>query len=124
LRLSKNTPQVSAPYPHFAPPSFAPGASMLPTPGKAPESSVASAKTAAGVAIPSPLVGTAYLAPKPDAQPFIKVGDTVQEGQTLLIIEAMKVMNPIAAPSGGTVLEICVANGAPVEFDQTLVRLG
>ncbi|MEP3224967.1 MAG: acetyl-CoA carboxylase biotin carboxyl carrier protein [Parasphingorhabdus sp.] len=69
----------------------------------------------------SPMVGTAYLAPDPDAANFISVGDTVATGDTLLIIEAMKVMNPIQAESAGTVKAILVENGQPVEFDQPLV---
>ncbi|MBI3675533.1 MAG: acetyl-CoA carboxylase biotin carboxyl carrier protein [Proteobacteria bacterium] len=72
-------------------------------------------------AVPSPMVGTVYVAPQPGAAPFIKVGDAVKEGDTLLIVEAMKTMNPIAAPKGGTVREICVSDAQPVEFGQTLV---
>ena len=67
------------------------------------------------------MVGTAYLAPEPGAAAFVKVGDQVSKGQTLLIIEAMKVMNPIAAASAGTVKAILVDNAQPVEFDQPLV---
>lgn len=69
----------------------------------------------------SPMVGTAYLAAEPGAKPFIAVGKTVAAGDTLLIVEAMKVMNPITAPSAGTVKAILVENGQPVEFDQPLV---
>jgi acetyl-CoA carboxylase biotin carboxyl carrier protein len=72
-------------------------------------------------AIRSPMVGTAYLAPEPSAPNFVSVGGKVNAGDTLLIIEAMKVMNPITAPHGGTVKAIMVANGAPVEFDQPLI---
>ncbi len=72
-------------------------------------------------ALKSPMVGTVYLYPEPGAKPFINVGDTVSEGQTLLIIEAMKVMNPIAAPRAGKVSRICIDNGQPVEYDQPLV---
>ena len=72
-------------------------------------------------AMKSPMVGTAYLFPEPGAKPFINVGDTVSEGQTLLIIEAMKVMNPIAAPKAGKIARILVDNGQPVEYDQPLV---
>mgnify|MGYP001270282281 CR=1 FL=1 len=84
---------------------------------------VASAPVAADHpgAVKSPMVGTAYLTPEPDAAPFISVGATVAEGQTILIIEAMKVMNPIAAPRAGKVTQILVAGGQPVEFDQPLV---
>lgn len=72
-------------------------------------------------AVKSPMVGTAYLTPDPDAAPFVSVGQQVAAGETLLIIEAMKVMNPIAAPSAGTVKEILVQSGQPVEFDQPLM---
>ena len=72
-------------------------------------------------AVKSPMVGTAYLSPEPDAAAFIKVGDTVSEGQTLLIVEAMKTMNPITAPWAGKITQIIVQNEQPVEFDQPLV---
>ena len=75
-------------------------------------------------AIRSPMVGTAYLHPEPGADPFIKVGDKVKAGQTLLIVEAMKVMNPIAAPADGTVTQILIENAQPVEYDQPLVVVG
>ncbi len=72
-------------------------------------------------AVKSPMVGTAYLAAEPGAANFVKVGDTVSEGQTLLIVEAMKTMNPIAAPKSGKVTQIIVANEQPVEFDEVLL---
>ncbi|MFN4088320.1 MAG: acetyl-CoA carboxylase biotin carboxyl carrier protein [Alphaproteobacteria bacterium] len=72
-------------------------------------------------AVTSPMVGTAYLGSEPSAPPFVKVGDTVAKGDTLLIIEAMKVMNQIPAPRAGTVKQILVANGAPVEFGELLM---
>ena len=72
-------------------------------------------------AVKSPMVGTAYLSPEPSAAAFIKVGDTVSEGQTLLIVEAMKTMNPITAPRAGKITQIIVQNEQPVEFDQPLV---
>ena len=72
-------------------------------------------------AVTSPMVGTAYIGPEPGAQPFVKVGQTVKEGDTLLIVEAMKTMNPITAPHGGVVREICVKDAEPVEFGQTLI---
>jgi acetyl-CoA carboxylase biotin carboxyl carrier protein len=72
-------------------------------------------------AVKSPMVGTAYLTPEPDAAPFVNVGDKVAAGDTLLIIEAMKVMNPIIAPNGGTVKTVLVESGQPVEFDQPLM---
>lgn len=69
----------------------------------------------------SPMVGTAYLSPEPGATAFVKVGDRVSKGQTVLIIEAMKVMNPIQAPAAGTVSEIHVQDGQPVEFGEPLL---
>jgi acetyl-CoA carboxylase biotin carboxyl carrier protein len=72
-------------------------------------------------AVTAPMVGTAYCAPEPGAAAFIKVGDTVRIGQTLLIIEAMKVMNPVAAPRAGTVTEILVRDAQPVEYGEVLL---
>ncbi|MBT5665550.1 MAG: acetyl-CoA carboxylase biotin carboxyl carrier protein [Rhodospirillaceae bacterium] len=73
--------------------------------------------------VPSPMVGTAYLASGPGEAPFVKTGDEVSEGQTLMIIEAMKVMNPILAPRGGVVRQIFVEDGQPVEFGEALMAL-
>lgn len=75
-------------------------------------------------ALKSPMVGTAYLAPEPGAPDFMKVGDSVKEGDTLLIVEAMKVMNPITANKSGTIKAILIENAQPVEFDQPLVVIG
>jgi acetyl-CoA carboxylase biotin carboxyl carrier protein len=72
-------------------------------------------------ALKSPMVGTAYLTPEPDAASFVSVGQQVKAGDTVLIIEAMKVMNPIIAPNAGTVTAIYVESGQPVEFDQPLL---
>ena len=72
-------------------------------------------------ALKSPMVGTVYHAASPEAAPFVSVGDTVKEGDTIVIIEAMKVMNPITATKGGKVTQVLVANGQPVEYDQPLV---
>lgn len=72
-------------------------------------------------AVPSPMVGTAYLASAPGARPFVEVGQAVREGQTLLIIEAMKTMNQIPAPRSGTVTAILVEDSQPVEFGEPLV---
>jgi acetyl-CoA carboxylase biotin carboxyl carrier protein len=74
-------------------------------------------------AVPSPMVGTVYLSPEPGAKVFISVGQTVKEGDTLFIVEAMKTMNPITSPRGGTVSEICVSDAQPIEFGQTLCIL-
>jgi acetyl-CoA carboxylase biotin carboxyl carrier protein len=74
-------------------------------------------------ALRSPMVGTVYLAPEPGAAPFIKLGDQVAPGQTLLIIEAMKVMNQIPAPKAGRVAQLLIENGSPVEYGQVLLIL-
>ena len=71
--------------------------------------------------VPSPMVGTAYWSPEPGAKPFIEVGSKVSAGQTLLIIEAMKTMNQIPSPRAGTVTQILVEDGQPVEFGEPLV---
>ena len=103
---------VAAPAAPAAAPASAPA-------GEAPAAAPAAPDTAN--AIKSPMVGTCYLSPEPGADNFVKVGDKVKAGDTLLIIEAMKVMNPIAAASAGTVKAILVDNAQPVEFDQPLV---
>jgi acetyl-CoA carboxylase biotin carboxyl carrier protein len=77
-----------------------------------------------GEAVKSPMVGTVYMSPEPGAAQFIEVGKTVKAGDTLCIIEAMKVMNPITAPGPGVIKRIMVSDGQPVEFDQPLVVLG
>ena len=93
-------------------------------PVAAPAVQPAPAAEAHANAIKSPMVGTCYLAPEPGAAQFVNVGDSVKAGQTLLIVEAMKVMNPITAPAAGTVSAILVENGQPVEYDQPLIVIG
>jgi acetyl-CoA carboxylase biotin carboxyl carrier protein len=90
--------------------------------GQVPVTPVAAADPAKhpGV-VPSPMVGTAYLAPSPGAKPFVEVGQAVKAGDTVLIIEAMKTMNQIPAPRGGTVTQILVEDGQPVEFGEPLM---
>jgi acetyl-CoA carboxylase biotin carboxyl carrier protein len=78
----------------------------------------------AGETVTSPMVGTVYLQSQPGAPHFVGVGDPVAAGQTLLLVEAMKTMNPITAPRAGTVLEVLVADGQPVEFGEPLVVIG
>jgi acetyl-CoA carboxylase biotin carboxyl carrier protein len=78
----------------------------------------------AGETVTSPMVGTVYLQAQPGSPPFVKLGDTVAAGQTLLLVEAMKTMNPITAPRAGTVLEMLVADAQPVEFGEPLVVIG
>ena len=107
---------VAAPITAPAPASAAPAAA-------APAAEAAPADDHAN-ALKSPMVGTVYLAAEPGAPNFVKVGDSVSEGDTLLIVEAMKVMNPIAADKAGTIKAILVENAQPVEFDQPLVVIG
>jgi acetyl-CoA carboxylase biotin carboxyl carrier protein len=82
------------------------------------------AEEVAGTSVKSPMVGTAFMSPEPGGKPFIEVGDAIKAGDTLLIVEAMKVMNPITAPEGGIIKKIMVADAQPVEFDQPLVIIG
>ena len=90
----------------------------------APATAAPAEDDAGGNAVKAPMVGTAYLSSEPGGKPFVTAGDTVKPGDTLLIVEAMKVMNPITAPSGGVVKKVMVSDGQPVEFDQPLVVLG
>ncbi|MGB3472936.1 MAG: acetyl-CoA carboxylase biotin carboxyl carrier protein [Erythrobacter sp.] len=106
---------MAAPAP--AGPAAPTPATAAPTPEAAPEADHANA-------LKSPMVGTVYLAPEPGKPNFVKVGDTVSEGDTLVIVEAMKVMNPITADKSGTIQSILVNNAQPVEFDQPLVVIG
>jgi acetyl-CoA carboxylase biotin carboxyl carrier protein len=89
-------------------------------PMAAPAAAAAPARNPANT-VSAPMVGTAYMAPAPGARAFIEVGSTVKEGQTLLIIEAMKTMNQIPSPKSGKVTEILVEDGSPVEYGQALV---
>jgi len=107
-------------------PALAPIAAVAAAPAagasSAPEAPAATAAPR-GDAVKSPMVGTVYLAAQPGQPPFVKVGDRVSEGQTLLIVEAMKTMNPIPSPKAGTVVELLVEDGQPVEFGEGLVVL-
>ena len=108
----------AAPVVAYAPAPAASAAAVAP----AAAAPAADAVPAAPVdAVKSPMVGTAYLSPEPGAKPFIAVGGAVKQGDTLLIIEAMKVMNPITAPKAGKVAQILINDSQPVEFDQPLV---
>ena len=99
-----------------------------PTPAAAPAPSTATAAgpepETEGEVVRSPMVGTVYLQPEPGASPFVRVGDVVTEGQTLLIVEAIKTMNPIPAPRSGRLLELLVADSQPVEFGEPLAVIG
>ena len=132
LTFSKNEGQAPVPTASSAPiaaPLQAASAPVIePTPQAAPPAepeavSEAPASTAEGDVVESPLVGVAYLAAGPDKPPFVSVGDPVKKGQTLMIIEAMKVMNEVPAPKDGLVTEILVQNEEMVEFGKGLVRI-
>lgn len=107
---------VSA-LPHAAAPA---PAEAVPAAGSGAEAEPVDPSSHPGV-IKSPMVGTAYTSPEPGADTFVSVGDQVTEGQTLLIVEAMKVMNPIPSPRAGTVKEVFISNAQPIEFDEPLM---
>lgn len=121
IRVARQAaPMMAAPAMQYAAaPAPAPASAPAAAPA-APAAEAAPAPTSAN-AVKCPMVGTAYLAPEPGAPDFISVGSTVKEGDTLLIIEAMKVMNTIASPRAGRVTAILIENAQPVEFDQPLV---
>jgi acetyl-CoA carboxylase biotin carboxyl carrier protein len=107
----------------YAPAAPAPTASSAAPAGQAKPQAAAEAKPAgppAG-AVTSPMVGTVYLSPSPGADAFVKVGDKVAQGQTLMIVEAMKTMNPIAAPRAGSVTQVLVRDAQPVEYGEALI---
>jgi len=110
IRVSRGGGVVAAAAPLAAAPAQVAAAPATTAPASGPPAG----------AVPSPMVGTVYLSPEPGKPPFISVGKTVKEGDTLFIVEAMKTMNAITAPRGGTVKEVCVADSTPVEFGQTL----
>jgi acetyl-CoA carboxylase biotin carboxyl carrier protein len=101
-----------------------PLAQPAPAASAAPAPSPAAAPPPKGDAVKSPMVGTVYLQSQPGAAPFVRVGDRVSKGQTLLLVEAMKTMNPISAPRDGVVVELLVADGQPVEYGEPLAVIG
>jgi acetyl-CoA carboxylase biotin carboxyl carrier protein len=117
IKVSREpAPVLSAAAPAPAPVAAPAAAAAVPT--------AAPVEEISGETVKSPMVGTAFLSPQPGAKPFVEPGDAVKAGDTLLIVEAMKVMNPITAPSGGVVKKILIADGQPIEFDQPLVVIG
>ncbi|WP_435418080.1 acetyl-CoA carboxylase biotin carboxyl carrier protein [Parerythrobacter aurantius] len=117
VRVARGGVAMAAPAPMMAAPAAPAPAAAAPAPAEP-------AAPAHADALKSPMVGTCYLAAEPGAANFVNVGSTVKEGDTLLIIEAMKVMNPITADKAGTIKAILVENAQPVEFDQPLVVIG
>ncbi len=112
IRISRA--QMAAPQAFVAAPTVAAAAAPAAVP------TAENAKAHPG-AVTSPMVGTVYVAPEPGAKPFVQAGDTVKEGQTLLLIEAMKTMNPIRAPKGGKITQVLITNAAPVEYGEVLL---
>jgi acetyl-CoA carboxylase biotin carboxyl carrier protein len=120
LRLARQSQILQA-----APVSYAQAPAMAAAPGPAPvaagpAAAPADADRANPGMVPSPIVGTVYLAPEPGAATFVSIGTEVSEGQTIMIVEAMKTMNPIAAPRAGKVTRICVSDAQPVEYGEPL----
>ena len=123
IRVAREVTVNAAPVQYAAAPApiaAAPAAAVAPA---AMPSDPATIVARAGEEVKSPMVGTAYLQPAPGSDPFVKAGDKVKKGQTLLIVEAMKTMNPIQAPRDGVVAEILVGDAQPVEFGEPLVLL-
>jgi acetyl-CoA carboxylase biotin carboxyl carrier protein len=110
---------MPAPSMAYAPAPTAPAAASAATPAAAVEGPADISKHPG--LVKSPMVGTAYTAPEPGASPFVKVGDMISEGQTIVIIEAMKVMNPIKAPRAGKVTQVFMRDATPVEFGEPLI---
>ena len=122
VRISRRREQLPAPAPqmHYAPPApQAPAAAAAPAAEAAPADAAPAKPT--GHSVKSPMVGTFYRAPSPTSSAFVEVGQTVKEGDVICIVEEMKMMNQIEADKSGTVTEILVENGQPVEFDQPMV---
>jgi acetyl-CoA carboxylase biotin carboxyl carrier protein len=120
IRVKRETAALVA----AAPAAAAAAPALTAPPMHAKEDVGAKEEEVAGTTVKSPMVGTAYLSPEPGANAFIDVGKAVKAGDTLLIVEAMKVMNPITAPEGGVVKKVLISDGQPVEFDQPLVIIG
>ena len=119
VRISMAGPATAAPTYYMPPAHHAPA----PTVHAAASATGDKPAIAAGKAIRSPFVGTFYTAASPDSEPFVKVGQSIQPGDTLCIIEAMKLMNEIEAELSGTIRRVLVENGQPVEFDQPLFEI-
>ena len=123
IRVAREVTVNAAPVQYAAAPAPAAAPAAAVAAPAAMPSDPATIVARAGEEVKSPMVGTAYLQPAPGADPFIKVGDKVKKGQTLVIVEAMKTMNPIQSPRDGVVAEILVGDAQPVEFGEALVVL-
>jgi acetyl-CoA carboxylase biotin carboxyl carrier protein len=121
VRIARGGAVSVTPIAAGAAPVPAPAASVLPP---APAAVPAAEPTADGHVVKSPMVGTFYRSPSPDAKPFVEVGATVKAGETICVLEAMKLMNEIEADASGTIKAILVENGQPVEYGQALFIIG
>jgi len=127
IRVAREVTVQAAPMTYAAAPQAMAAPAAAPAPAPAPVASMpsdpATITARAGEEVKSPMVGTAYLAASPGGDPFVQPGDKVKKGQTLLIVEAMKTMNPIQSPRDGVVAEVLVGDAQPVEFGEPLVVL-
>ena len=122
VRISKHPTGSAAPVSYMPPPVAAPAPAAAPAaPAAAPAEETGGDNIPSGHAVTSPMVGTFYSSPSPGAKPFVSVGDSVNEGDTICIIEAMKILNQIEADASGTVKAVLVDNAQPVEFGQPLI---
>ena len=122
VRISKHPTGSAVPVSYMPPPVAAPAPAAAPAaPAAAPAEETGGDNIPSGHAVTSPMVGTFYSSPSPGAKPFVSVGDSVNEGDTICIIEAMKILNQIEADASGTVKAVLVDNAQPVEFGQPLI---
>ncbi|NNC36908.1 MAG: acetyl-CoA carboxylase biotin carboxyl carrier protein [Acidimicrobiales bacterium] len=121
LRVARGTGPVTVAH---AAPAPTPAAASTPAAQPSEAAPAPAAPADNPNAVKSPMVGTAYVRPSPDKDPFVNVGDKVKEGDTVLLVEAMKTFNPIKAPRSGTVTEILVQDAQPVEFGEALIIIG
>jgi acetyl-CoA carboxylase biotin carboxyl carrier protein len=125
VRIARGGAISVTPLAAGTPPAAVPAGSVVPPATAAPAAAAAAAEPAAeGHVVKSPMVGTFYRSPSPDAKPFVEVGATVKAGETICVLEAMKLMNEIEADASGTVKAILVENGQPVEYGQALFIIG
>jgi acetyl-CoA carboxylase biotin carboxyl carrier protein len=125
VRIARGGAISVTPLAAGAPPAAVPAGTVIPPVAAAPAAAAAAPEPAAeGHVVKSPMVGTFYRSPSPDAKPFVEVGATIKAGETICVLEAMKLMNEIEADASGTIKAILVVNGQPVEYGQALFIIG
>jgi acetyl-CoA carboxylase biotin carboxyl carrier protein len=124
IRVAKTLTAAPMQMMHAAPMAAAPAPVAAASAASSASAEATAPVRAGGDEVKSPMVGSVYLQPEPGSPPFVLVGDTVEAGQTLMIIEAMKTMNPIPAPKAGRIVAILVEDGQPVEFGEPLAVIG